>query len=300
MTHISQVNNRQLIQTIEHWTQEENHFETPIAGLSLYRWDIPTPPSSHILDASLCLIAQGKKQVILGEEVYTYDSNHFLFTAIDLPIITQIIEASPEQPYLGVILRLDPYMLAQLILEAQIPFKHSTNEKKGVAVGAVSAELNDAFIRLLKLLDKPNDILILSPLIIKEIFYHLLMGPQGEGLKLIAATGTTEHRIVKAIEWLRVNFSKSFSIEELARKTGMSVSSFHHHFRDITSMSPLQYQKKIRLNEARRLLMTKGHDISSASLQVGYESLSQFSREYKRLFGISPSTDYKKIWFSTY
>lgn len=230
MTNVYIDDNEKLIQIIDQWTQGKSKFETPITGLTLHRWEKPTPPSSNILDASLCLIAQGKKQVILSEEIYTYDSNHFLFTAIDLPIITQIIEASTEQPYLGVILRLDPYILAQLMLEAHIPFKHTTSEKKGVAVGLMSSELNDAFIRLLKLLDTPHDLPILSPLIIKEIFYRLLMSPQGDRLKRIVATGTTGHRIVKAIEWLKINFAKSFSIEELASTMGMSASSFHQHF----------------------------------------------------------------------
>ncbi|GAA5001109.1 AraC family transcriptional regulator [Acinetobacter puyangensis] len=295
MTDVYIGDNEKLVQIINQWTQGKSQFKTPITGLTLYRKEQPTQLNSTILDASLCLIAQGEKQVILGEKVYTYDSNHFLFTAIDLPIITQIIEASPEQPYLGVILRLDPYVLAQLMLEAHIPFKHTNNEKKGVAVGLVTSELNDAFVRLLKLLETPQDISILSPLIIKEIFYRLLMSPQGEQLKRIAATGATGHRIVKAIEWLKTNFAKSFNVEELASTMGMSTSSFHQHFRDMTLMSPLQYQKRIRLTEARRLLMTEDSDISSASIQVGYESLSQFSREYKRFFGTSPSEDIKHI-----
>ncbi|WP_436868887.1 AraC family transcriptional regulator N-terminal domain-containing protein [Acinetobacter courvalinii] len=287
-------NNEKLIQIIDQWTRGKNKFETPITGLTLHRWEAPTKPNSNILDASLCLIAQGKKQVILGDEVYIYDSDHFLFTAIDLPIINNIIEASPEHPYLGVILRLDPYLLAQLMLEAHIPFKYTTHEKKGVAIGKVSSELSDAFIRLLKLLDTPQDIPILSPLIIKEILYRLLISPQGERLKRIAAIGTTGHRIVKAIEWLKINFDKSFSIEELANTMGISASSFYQHFRDITSITPLQFHKRIRLTEARRLLMTEDKDISSVSFQVGYESLSQFSREYKRFFGVPPSEDISK------
>ncbi|WP_202740194.1 AraC family transcriptional regulator [Acinetobacter sp. 'aerobic (ED)'] len=295
MTNVFSGNNEALIQLIDQYTQQNKKFEMGIPGLTLYRGDAPTQPSSNILDASLCLIAQGKKQVILSEEIYTYDANHFLFTAIDLPVISQIIEAAVEQPYLALVLRLDPYVLAQLMLEAHIPFKQTNNSKKGMAVGQVSPELNDAFVRLLKLLDKPQDIAILSPLIIKEIFYRLLMSPQGERLKRIAATGTTGHRIVKAIEWLKINFAKSFNVDELASTMGMSASSFHQHFRDITSMSPLQYQKRIRLTEARRLLVTENRDISSVSLQVGYESLSQFSREYKRFFGTSPSVDYKKL-----
>ncbi len=287
--------NHRLVQLVSMWTADTNRFDTPIAGLTLHRWDNPTPPVSNILDASLCLVAQGKKQVFLGEEAYCYDAKHFLFTAIDLPVISQIIQATPEQPYLGIILKLDPYILAQLMLEAHIPFKHDNAEKKGVAVGSITTEINNAFVRLLELLNSPNDLAILAPLIIKEIFYRLLMSPQGDRLKRIAATGTTGHRIVKAIEWLKHNFAKPFNVEELASMMGMSASSFHQHFRDITSMSPLQYQKRIRLTEARTRLMTQERDISSVSIEVGYESLSQFSREYKRLFGISPSEDIKRF-----
>lgn len=287
--------NQELVQLVDQWTREKGTFETSIMGLTLFRAETLTQPNSSMMDASLCMIAQGKKQVILSEEAYTYDSNHFLFTAIDLPVIAQVLEASVERPYLSIVLRLDPYVLAQIMLEAHIPFKDVNTEKKGMAVGVVNSELNDAFIRLIKLLDTPQDIPILSPLIIKEIFYRLLMSPQGDRLKRIVAAGTTGHRIVKAIEWLKINFARPFSIEELASTMGMSASSFHQHFRDITSMSPLQYQKRMRLTEARRLLMTEEYDISSTSMQVGYESLSQFSREYKRFFGVPPSVDIKNI-----
>lgn len=275
-------------------TKDTNKYETPINGLSLHRWDTPTAPTSYVLDASLCMIAQGKKQVILGEEIYVYDANHFLFTAIDLPVIAQIIEASPQNPYLGIILKLDPYVLAELMLDAHLTFRPSSDDKKGVAIGMMTTSLNDALVRLIKLLDAPQDRAILAPLIIKEIFYRLLMSPQGNRLKRIAAAGTTGHRIVQAIEWLKMNFATPFQVATLARTVGMSTSSFHQHFRDITSMSPLQYQKRLRLTEARRLLMTENSDISSASLQVGYESLSQFSREYKRFFGMSPSEDVRQ------
>lgn len=294
-TTTTQNRERRLSQLVNQWTEGTNKFETPIAGLTLHRWDSPTPPTSYILDASLCMIAQGKKQVILGEETYTYDAHHFLFTAIDLPIISQIIEATPDQPYLGVILKLDPYLLAQLMLEAHISFQANDNDRKGVAIGEATTEINNAFIRLLDLLASPDDIPILSPLILKEILYRLMMSPQGNRLKRIAATGTAGHRIVKAIDWLKNNFAKPFQVEELATKMGMSASSFHQHFKDITSMSPLQYQKRIRLTEARRLLITTNSDISTASMQVGYESLSQFSREYKRFFGTPPSEDLKSF-----
>ncbi|ESK40348.1 hypothetical protein P256_00795 [Acinetobacter nectaris CIP 110549] len=285
------IQTKKLNQLILSLISDKNKYITPITGLSLHRWDTPTPPSSHILDASLCFITQGKKQVILGEESYTYDEQHFLFTTIDLPVITQILEASPNKPYLGIILRLDPYILAQLMLDANIPFQHGKQEMKGVAIGETTIALQDAFYRLIQLIQTPNDISILSPLIIKEILYRLIMSPQGERLKRIAATGTAGHRIIKAIDWLRTNFSEPFRIDTISQQFGMSPSSFHQHFRDITSMSPLQYQKRIRLTEARKLLMTTQLDISSTSTQVGYESLSQFSREYKRFFGNTPSHD---------
>jgi AraC-like DNA-binding protein len=288
-------NNSELTQLIDHYTKQKNQFITDIPGLTLYRCEVASQYISLVLDASLCLIAQGQKQVILGKEIYNYDSNHFLFTAVDLPIISKIVEASVEQPCFTLVLRLDPYVLTQIILDSDLAFKHEDNKKKGIAVGVLSSELNDAFIRLLKLLDNPEDIPVLSPLIIKEIFYRLLISPQGERLKSIVAAGTTGHRIVKAIEWIKSNPMKSFRVEELANTVGMSVSSFHKHFQDITSMSPLQYQKRIKLSEARRLLIAENLDITSTSLHVGYESASQFSREYKRFFGVSPSADIKKL-----
>ena len=186
------------------------------------------------------------------------------------------------------------------MLEAQIYFQPSTRERKGVAVGTLTPDMLSAFIRLINLLSTPQDIAVLAPLIIKEIFYRLLISPQGERLKQIVTMGTTGHRIIRAIDWIKHQFSQSLCVEELAKRMGMSVSSFHQHFRDITSMSPLQYQKSLRLTEARRLLMTENRDISSASLQVGYESLSQFSREYKRFFGAPPSEDIKNLSLSTF
>lgn len=285
--------NEILGRSIAQWTQGQHHVQTPIAGLSLSRWEHLTEPTSYVMDASLCLIAQGQKQVMLGQEIYTYDASHFLFTAVDFPVIAQITEASPERPYLSVLLKLDPHLLAQIMLEAQIPFKPAHKDRKGVAVGKLTPDMISAFIRLMNLLNTPQDIAVLAPLIIKEIFYRLLISPQGERLKQIVTMGTTGHRIIRAIDWIKHNFTESLSIEELAKSMGMSVSSFHQHFRDITNMSPLQYQKSMRLTEARRLLLTESRDISSASLQVGYESLSQFSREYKRFFGIPPSEDQK-------
>lgn len=293
MNQANQHHEQSLIHSVARWTQDQHYFATPINGLTLHRREAPTHLNSSILDASLCLIAQGRKQVILGEETYTYDTSHFLFTAIDLPVITQVIEASPEQPYLGILLRLDPYLLAQLMLEAQIPGQPADSDLTGLAVGSLTAEINNAFIRLLDLLATPADIPVLAPLIIREIFYRLLMSPQGSRLKRIAAAGTAGHRIISAIDWLKNHFAQPFQVDKLAATVGMSASAFHQHFRAITAMSPLQYQKRMRLTEARRLLITENHDIAAAAAQVGYESPSQFSREYKRFFGNTPSADSK-------
>lgn len=267
-------------------------FQTPIPGLSINYWEYPNPPTSHMMEASLCLIVQGKKQVILGEENYTYTVGNFMISAIDLPVISNILEATPEIPYIGLLLKLDTYVLSQLIMETNTPFKQENiTETKGVAVGTITLEMIDAFIRLLNLINHPEDQDILAPMILKEIFYRLLMSPQSERLKQIATTQTTSHRIVKAVDWLKNNYEKKFKVESLAESMGMSPSSFHQHFKDITTMSPLQYHKRLRLIEARRLLIVDHVNVSSTSIKVGYESLSQFSRKYKRLFGISPSSE---------
>lgn len=280
-----------LIRLVERWTQHNPHFATPINGLTLHRRDAPTPANSSVLAPHLCLIAQGRKQVILGNETYTYDANHFLFTAIDLPVITRVLDAAPDKPYLGILLRLDPLVLAQLMLTMRVPMALSEHEQKGLAVGELTADINNAFIRLLHLLDTPADIPVLSPLIIQEIFYRLLISPQGSRLKRIAAAGTAGHRITTAIDWLRNHIATPFRVDDLAARIGMSTSAFHQHFRAITAMSPLQYQKRLRLTEARRLLLTEHRDITTAAAAVGYESPSQFSREYKRFFGNLPSAD---------
>lgn len=186
---------------------------------------------------------------------------------------------------MGIILRLAPYLLTELIVDAKLSFNDDTHERKELAIGEINDAMYDCFIHLLKLLAAPQDIPVLAPLTIKEIFYRLLMSPQGVRLKHIAASGTTAHRIGNTIHWIKDNFAQPFQVETLASEVGMSASSFHQHFRDITSMSPLQYQKRIRLSQAQRLLLTANKDIISA----GYLSVSQFSREYKCFFGMTPS-----------
>lgn len=280
-----------LKKTIARWTAKQHHVETPVPGLSIFRYDEPTQPSGGMYEPSICLVAQGAKRVLLGEDSYIYDQKHYLITSVDLPAIVQILEASPEKPYLGLALKLDLKEVSQMMVDGNLPLPKQRQSSRGMATGDVSLPLLTAFQRLIELLDEPKDIPILAPLIQREICYRLLVGEQGMRLREIAMAGSLSRQISQAIQWLRANFSQSLRIDDLATHVSMSKSAFHHHFRALTAMSPLQYQKNLRLNEARRLMLTEQLDATRAALQVGYESPSQFSREYSRLFGAPPLRD---------
>ena len=284
-----------LADRIARWTAGRNHFESPVLGLNLHRWETTTEPTSYMLPPSICLIGQGRKRLFLGEETYVYDTHRYLITSVDLPVVTQIIEASPEAPYLGLTLELDLRLIAQLMVGQEMPSGRPSAERLGIAVSAVSAPLLDAFNRLIDLLETPDDIPTLAPLVKQEIFYRLLRGEQGPLLRQITGAGNHGYQISRAIDWLKANFSKPVKVEELASKAGLSLSAFHNHFRAMTAMSPLQYQKRMRLNEARRLMLTEHVDASRAAFKVGYESPSQFSREYSRQFGAPPMRDIKNL-----
>ncbi|HGF5002055.1 TPA: AraC family transcriptional regulator N-terminal domain-containing protein [Vibrio parahaemolyticus] len=286
---------QKLAKLIGRWTGDANQYDTPISGLRFSRWTTPTPPTSYTHNPSICLIAQGRKRVLLGEESFIYDANHFLISSVDLPIIANIIEASEEQPYLGLIMELDLTEISQLIVDSELAFTQAKEAQKGIAVGELSESLLDAFVRLAELLDEGQNIKILAPIIKREIFYRLLMSEQGTRLHQIVTAGSHSHQIAKAIDWLKNNFVKPLSVGDLASYTGMSKSSFYTHFRSMTSMTPLQFQKKLRLSEARRLMLTENLDAMAATFKVGYESPSQFSREYSRLFGAPPSKDIKSL-----
>ncbi|WP_268808886.1 AraC family transcriptional regulator [Vibrio parahaemolyticus] len=286
---------QKLAKLIDRWTGNANQYDTPVSGLRFSRWTTPTPPTSYTHNPSICLIAQGRKRVLLGEESFIYDANHFLISSVDLPIIANIIEASEEQPYLGLIMELDLTEISQLIVDSELAFTQAKEAQKGIAVGELSESLLDAFVRLAELLDEGQNIKILAPIIKREIFYRLLMSEQGTRLHQIVTAGSHSHQIAKAIDWLKNNFVKPLSVGDLASFTGMSKSSFYTHFRSMTSMTPLQFQKKLRLSEARRLMLTENLDAMAATFKVGYESPSQFSREYSRLFGAPPSKDIKLL-----
>jgi AraC-like DNA-binding protein len=272
-------------------TGNSDRVETAIPGLTIYRRDEPSKPTGIMYEPRICVVAQGAKRVMLGDEAFVYDAQHFLITSVDLPTFVQIIKASPEKPCLGLILKLDQREISQLMVDSNLPAPRPQQSSRGMATGKVTLPLLSTFQRLIDLLDEPKDIPILAPIIEREIFYRLLVSEQGARLRQIASAGSQSQQIARAIDWLKSNFTQPLRIDDLAAQVNMSTSTFHHHFRSVTAMSPLQYQKWLRLNEARRLLLTENQDATTAAFQVGYESPSQFSREYSRLFGAPPLRD---------
>lgn len=267
-------------------------------GLHLYRFSELTQPHHGLYSPSICLVAQGAKEVTIGEQRLRYDPANFLLCSLDLPVVSQVVEASLEKPFLALKLELDPLTIASVSVEAGVPGGHSDHSVTSISVTKLGGDLLDAFVRLVRLLGNQQDFKMVSPLVTREIIYRLLMSEHGQRLRQIAAFGGHTHRITRAVHTLRNKFNEQLSIEDLARDLGMSASSFHQHFKTATSMSPLQFQKMLRLQEARRLLLTEDLDASSVASRVGYDDSSQFTREYKRLFGEPPMRDvsrFKKV-----
>ena len=277
--------------SIARWTDKSDHLETAISGLALWRRDEPTQPTSVMYEPCICLMAQGAKRVMLGDDTFIYDAHHFLITSVDLPTVVQIIKASREKPCLGLVLKLDRREISQLMVDSNLPPPRAQQSSRGMAVGEVTLPLLTAFQRLIDLLAEPKDMPILAPIVQREIIYRLLVGDQGARLRQIASAGSQSQQIARAIDWLKGNFTRPLRIDDLATQVNMSTSTFHHHFRALTAMSPLQYQKWLRLNEARRLMLTEQFNAATAAFRVGYESPSQFSREYRRFFNEPPSRD---------
>ncbi len=275
--------------TIARWAEQDEMPTDAIPGLSLFRREEPTEPITGMYEPSLCVVAQGAKRVLLGEDTYVYDAHHYLITAVHLPTVVQIIEASRERPYLGLRLKFDQHELSKLMADSHLPRPKTQQSSRGMATGEVTLPLLNALQRLLDLLEAPEDIPILAPIIQREIIYRLLVGDQGARLRQIASSGSQSNQIAQAIDWLKDNFAQPLRVGDLAAHVRMSTSTFHHHFRAMTALSPLQFQKQLRLQEARRLMLTEYVDAGTAAFQVGYESPSQFSREYSRMFGASPS-----------
>jgi len=277
--------------SIARLTENGELHTTAVPCLSLFRRNEPTGPITGMYEPSVCLVAQGAKRVLLGDDTYVYDAHHYLITSVHLPTVVQIIEASREKPYLGLRLKLDQREISQLMVDSNLPPPRVQVSSRGMATGEVTLPLLNAIQRLIDLLAEQQDIPILAPVIQREIIYRLLVGDQGERLRQIASAGSQSHQIARAIDWLKGNYSQPLRIDDLAAEVRMSSSTFHHHFRSMTALSPLQFQKQLRLQEARRLMLAERMDAASAAFQVGYESPSQFSREYNRLFGAPPLRD---------
>lgn len=276
------------------YTADREHIEYEIPGLLIHRITHPTEPVSYLLPPSICMVVSGAKRVLLGEEEYQYDAHHFLLSSLDLPVVASIVEASEESPYLGMRLELDMEALLEVVYDPRVVSLVKPCSSRAMAIGEMTAPLLSSFERLVDLLEEPEHIPVLAPLVHREILYRLILSGQGARLRQIATIGSHSHQIGRAVAWLKEHFTEPLRIPELAALVGMSPSSFYQHFRTLTGMSPLQYQKRLRLNEARRLML-QGLDATSAAFQVGYESLSQFSREYKRLFGLPPREDIRRL-----
>jgi AraC-like DNA-binding protein len=289
---------RELVRSLDRLTQgREGSVESAVPDLCLSRLMHPGGPKHVMQTPALALIAQGSKRLLVGDELYEYDPGHYLVSSVDLPVIAKVTVASASEPYLGLRLNLDVSEISELIGNDELPVTAHPDASRAMFVQRLGPSMLDAVVRLLRLLDTPQDIPVLAPLIKREILYRLLTNGQGTRLRQIALRHSHEHRIAKAIGLLRRNFAQPLRVAAIAHSAHMSVSSLHHHFKAVTAMAPLQYQKHLRLHEARRLLFTGDAGVARVAQRVGYESASQFSRDYGRLFGASPLRD-KRRWLA--
>ena len=287
---------REMNAIIVRFASSDGEFHTPVNNLFFNRRTSPSQPLHTAQWPCFALVTQGSKSLTLGSEVFYYGVGDYLVVSLDLPVISRVTQATPEIPHVGLGMAIDSAKLREVLERVRVPVEAANHgESRGVVVHRAPEELLDATLRLLRLLDRPQDIAALAPLIEQEILYRLLVGPHGSTLLRIAALDSPSNRVAKAIAWLRQNYMRPLRIEGLASHVGMSVSSLHHHFSAITAMTPLQYQKRLRLHEARRLMVVERLDVGSAGYRVGYQSPSQFSREYSRLYGLSPLRDLEGV-----
>ena len=272
-------------------TAQDGMFGCALPGVTLIRWSSPTLPMPVIYEPTVCFIAQGRKRAALGSTAFDYDSARFLIASVGLPVMGSVIEASPEAPYLSLQLDLDLTALSDLAIRHPPAPGEETATPAGLTLNAMTPALLDAVIRLVRLLDTPADIDALAPLTIREILYRLLTGSQGGIIRHMAQADSRLSQIARAIIWIRTQYRDPCRIDDAADIAGMSKSSFHQHFRAITAMSPIEFRTQLRMQEARRLMVSEALDAASAGFQVGYGSPSQFSRDYSRLFGAPPAAD---------
>ncbi|HEX8035918.1 MAG TPA: AraC family transcriptional regulator [Ktedonobacterales bacterium] len=292
-----QANREELVERIAQAIRADGHAQ-PLKGLHLYRHSVPLEQVYSVVEPSVCVVAQGSKEFLLGESRYRYDPAHYLLSTVELPSVGKVIEASKERPFLSLRLELAPALVGAVMVEAGYSSHASPPgpaEVRAIAVSSVDVDLLDAVVRLVRLLDAPAEAPVLMSLITREIIYRLLMGEQGARLRHLALLGGYTPRITRAIERLQQDFDQPLRIEQMARELGMSVSGLHHHFKAVTAMSPLQYQKRLRLLEARRLMLGEDLDAARAAYRVGYRDASHFNREYKSLFGAPPMRDVQRL-----
>ncbi|MBB6633188.1 AraC family transcriptional regulator N-terminal domain-containing protein [Cohnella thailandensis] len=285
----------ELSKLIGKFAADDGVHSTVIPSLELIRSSTTTLPVLRVHEPALCIVAQGSKVVMLEQDRFSYGPSNYLVVSMDLPISAQITEASLDNPYLCIRLKLDPLQILDILRESSAPSIKKKGMRRGIFVSETNPSLLDAAIRLVRLLETPEDVPILEPLILRELYYRILKGEQGEYLKQIARDGSSMQRIVTVIRRIKNNYAEPLHTEELANSVHMSPASLFRHFKEATAMSPLQYQKKIRLLEARRLLLSEAVDAAEAGFRVGYESPSQFSREYRRMFGMPPISDMKQL-----
>lgn len=273
----------------------EEHRATAIPGVTLHRRTGPTAPCRMTYEPGVVVIAQGKKRVELGKTAFIYDASRFLLTSVDLPIVSRVVEASEQTPCLALSMKLEMPMVRELLAREEISVGGPSPGRPAMATGETTVEFLGACCRLVELLETPEDIPILGGMIQREIIYRILRSQEGARLRAIATLGDQSHRTARAIAWIKANYAKPMRVEDLAGMASMGVSTLHHHFRELTSMSPLQYQKQLRLQAARSLMLLNGLDVASAAFEVGYESATQFNREYSRFFGQPPMRDIRNL-----
>jgi AraC-like DNA-binding protein len=285
----------ELASLVARLAQRDGEYVTNVPGLALVRVSEPYQAVHTLQRPALCVVVQGAKHLMLADELYAYDVSHYLVAAQHLPVMGQVVQASVQEPYLGLRLYLDPVELGQQALAKAGPAPARDCSGRGLVVGAANVGLLNAVLRLVRLVETPEDIPALAPLAVQEIVYRLLAGDEGWCIAQLGQEGNHARRIALAIEWLRERYTQPLQIQDLANVAHMSASSLHHHFKAVTAMSPLQYQKRLRLYEARKLLLSGQTDAATAGHRVGYESPSQFSREYSRLFGAPPARNLREM-----
>lgn len=286
---------KELTSLIERHSLQNRPRETAIPSLFFYQHSSKTEPVYRVYKPSFCFVVQGLKEILLAQENFKYGPSDYLIASMNLPVIGQIIKASPGSPYLSLKLEFTHNQILEVLNDSKIQVKLKENAKRALFVGRMVPSIQDAVLRLARLLDTPEEIPFLAPLYTKEILYRLLQGPYGAELAQIVVEGSSTYRIREAIDYIVQHWDQSFRIEDLAETASMSISSFHRHFKEVTSMSPIQFQKQLRLQEARRILLAESADAADVAYRIGYESSSQFNREYSRMFGAPPRADIKRL-----